>query len=85
MAVDPLDLVIEPYSKGGFVARWSVAHRVPDWAHLVVETMDRAQRVGNGWAINGDVWTDVGGWLTKAGGHISVAGVTNVSWQLTRE
>ena len=50
---------IEPYHKGGFEVRMTLPVGAADWPTRVLTLLQRAQTIGYGWTLTGDVETDV--------------------------
>lgn len=85
LRVDAVDTTVEPYPKGGHVARFGVTHGAGPWAERVVAVIALGERLGSGWRLSGSVWEDPSGWLARGDGRIRVPGVAAAEWTLLRE
>jgi len=86
LAVEPSDLTLEPYQKGGYVAEFRVEHPPASWAEAVVGVISITQRLGRGWRMFGSVEDDPSGWLVvERSGDCSVPGVSAAEWSLRRD
>ena len=83
LAADLVDLSVEPYHKGGFVASWWLAHEVPSTDGLIVDAIRYGQRLATGWILMGSIDRDPCALASVSGpSHISIAGVSMMAWAL---
>jgi hypothetical protein len=84
--LSPLNLVLAPYPKGGFVAEWLVTHAGNTRDAVLIDMIRSGQRVASGWVMTGSVDEDFGAVASTTGtGKISVAGITMLTWELNTE
>lgn len=72
LQVEPSDLQIGAYHKGGFVLTFNTKPIGTEWPETVVDVLSSAERVGHGWLLTGSIAQTVDASCNKP----SVAGVT---------
>jgi hypothetical protein len=72
LQVEPSNLQIERYHKGGFVLAFYSEPTGPEWPETVLGVLTSAERVGHGWLLTGSITQIVDASCNKP----SVAGVT---------
>jgi len=72
----PLDLKLEPYHMGGFVASFRTVCQAERWNDAVVEVLELAQRIAFDWRLAGNIACDPSGWTTRP----RIPGVTAIHW-----
>lgn len=68
------DFVIEPYHKGGFVCSCSTPIVSTGWSERVIEALIKAQAVGRGWILNGNIKTELDAWSNES----VISGIENM-------
>lgn len=73
-------LSFEPYWKieGCWIIGFQIALSSTTWNDAVVEAIGLGQRIGRGWILSGDVYSQLDGWSNEP----SVPGVRALHWQL---
>lgn len=59
------DLKIESYHKGGFVCSFTMPLVTTSWPDAILETLLKAQMVGRGWTISGDIDKELDAWSNE--------------------
>ncbi|WP_455212182.1 hypothetical protein, partial [Kaarinaea lacus] len=67
-----------PHGGAGFNVRWSMHHKSTSWSDFVLEVLQLAQNVGNGWLLTGDVLCQCDAWCNRP----KVAGVQIIEWSI---
>lgn len=64
----------------GCKVKWSMDHKVTSWSELLLQVMQSAQNVGNGWLLTGDVACQCNAWCNRP----RVAGVQTIEWTIVK-
>lgn len=84
LGLELVDVSIEPYQKGGFVAAWTCLHDVPDHNATIVAVIRHGEKLARGWSLSGSVCDELEGLVSKAGHHhITIPGVTMLTWRVS--
>ncbi|KPJ91925.1 MAG: hypothetical protein AMJ53_10425 [Gammaproteobacteria bacterium SG8_11] len=62
----------------GFNVNWRMLHKTTSWSELLMEVLQLAQKVGNGWLLTGDVVRQCNAWCNRP----RVAGVQTIEWAI---
>ena len=83
----PMDLEIEKYPKGGFMATFELFHRENiSWSELVLEVIEFSQKLGGGWSLLGNIKSELNGVLSKSvGNHVDISGLYWAEYQVLNE
>ena len=68
------NLNIEPYHKGGYVSSFTTSLATSLWSDIVLESLSKAQAVGRGWVITGNIETEIEAWSNEA----DISGIQNI-------
>lgn len=64
----------------GYRVSWTVEHGDLDWSDLLLQVLQLAQNVGNGWLLTGDVTKACSAWCNRP----KIAGVQTMEWTITK-
>ena len=64
----------------GCKVQWTMEHSVDNWSELLLDVLSKAQNVGNGWQLSGDVNFHCSAWCNRP----RVAGVQIIEWVISR-
>lgn len=65
----------------GYGVKWTMTHTCRSWSELLLEVLQLAQNVGNGWLLTGDVSFRCDAWCNRA----RVSGVVLIEWNIQKE
>lgn len=74
VGVSQIDIVVEPYHKGGFSCSFETITDSANWAELVVSTIQLAQKIGRAYIISGSINNELEMWSNDP----SVSGITHI-------
>lgn len=83
----PLELGMNEYSKGGYMASLKLFHdEKMEWPELVYEVLSFGERIGNGWLLIGNVAESPSAVLNveSSSAHSRVSGLSWAEWQLEK-
>lgn len=69
-----------PNSGVGYKVKWTMNHKVVSWSELLLDVLQMAQNVGNGWLLTGDVTCRCSAWCNRP----KVAGVQTIEWTIEK-
>jgi hypothetical protein len=69
-----------PHNGAGYRAQWTMDHTMTNWSELLLEVLQLAQNVGNGWLLTGDVACQCAAWCNRP----RVAGVQTIEWTIAK-
>ena len=83
----PLETSLEPYQKGGYMARLEFNHNDNyTWPEIVCEVIEFGQKLGSGWRQYGDIREESIAVLNKlSGDHVSIPGLQWAEWSVLNE
>jgi len=64
----------------GCKVQWTMEHSANNWSELLLDVLSKAQNVGNGWQLSGDVNSQCGAWCNRS----RIAGVQIIEWSIRR-
>lgn len=62
----------------GYTIKWELSHQKKSWNDYLVEVLQLAQTIGNGWLITGDVRQECSAWCNRP----RVSGVQTIEWSI---
>jgi hypothetical protein len=68
----------DPEQRVGHTVKWTMDHKVASWSELLLEVMQLAQNIGNGWLLTGDVTSQCSAWCNRP----RVAGLQSTEWTI---
>ncbi|RDH82833.1 MAG: hypothetical protein DIZ80_11210 [endosymbiont of Galathealinum brachiosum] len=69
-----VNLNIEPYHKGGYICSFEIKTTKEKWPEVILYSLSKAQIVGRGWAIHGNIETELDAWSNEA----TISGIESI-------
>lgn len=70
----------EANAGAGYTIKWELSHNQDNWNDFVVEVLQLAQNIGNGWLITGDVREECNAWCNRP----RVSGVQTIECSIAK-